>query len=252
MTNTATNHQRITRDNAETLGLGAYAGFADALETVTADQWSLPTDCEGWTVRDLAGHMVGAMRSAASMREMMRQQKEIKRRVKHEGGDLTDTMTAVQVDWTADLSHSELVAECRSLVEPAARGRAKTPALMRKLIRFEVSFGQTTESWTLGYLVDTILTRDAWLHTVDLTRAVGAEMVLTADLDGLIVGDVAREWVQRHGQPIHLELTGPAGGSYTFGSPSPGQTLSMDGVEFCRALSGRAPQSGLLETDVPF
>ncbi len=45
-------------DNLELLDLAA-ATFADPLAGVGADQWDLPTPCEGWTVRDLVTHVVG-------------------------------------------------------------------------------------------------------------------------------------------------------------------------------------------------
>jgi len=45
-------------------------------------------------------------------------------------------------------------------------------------------------------------------------------------------------------------LTGPAGGSWTFGSGGP--EIELDAVEFCRILSGRGEAEGLLKTAVPF
>ena len=46
-----------------------------------------------------------------------------------------------------------------------------------------------------------------------------------------------------------LELTGPAGGHWRHGQ---GEHITMDALEFCRTLSGRAPAEGLLRTQVPF
>lgn len=102
------------------------------------------------------------------------------------------------------------------------------------------------ETWTLGFLGDVIMTRDPWMHRIDISRAVGAPLVLTADHDGVLVDDVVREWAQRHGRPFTLHLTGPAGGTWGEGGP----VLEFDAVEFCRALSvrGTAP----LDTEVPF
>ena len=103
--------------------------------------------------------------------------------------------------------------------------------------------------WALGYLVDIILTRDPFMHRIDITRATGLPMDATPDHEGVIVADVVREWADRHGEPYTLELSGPAGGSWQLGE---GESLAMDAVEFCRALSGRAPATGLLTTQVPF
>jgi hypothetical protein len=98
--------------------------------------------------------------------------------------------------------------------------------------------------------MDVIYNRDAWMHRVDVSRAIGREMVLTPEHDGRLVADVVSEWARRHKQPFTLTLTGPAGGAYV--AMHGGETLELDAVEFCRILSGRAKGSGLLSTEVPF
>lgn len=233
------------------LATTAYRRLADELARVPADGWGRPTDCSAWTVRDLAGHVLGAMRSAASVRELMRQQREVARRAKGSGEQGVAVMTALQVELTADLSTDDLVAECAALVEPAATGRWRTPALVRKLVRIPVQMDEIDERWPLGYLVDVVLTRDAWLHRIDLCRALDRTPGLTADHDGRIVSDVAAEWARRHGSAVHLTLTGPAGGVfYTPGVEGP--HLELDAVEFCRTVSGREQGAGLLAEPVPF
>jgi hypothetical protein len=77
--------------------------------------------------------------------------------------------------------------------------------------------GDHEEPWTIGYLIDVILTRDPWMHRIDISRATGALPVLTPEHDGVLVDDVVRKWAQRHGQPFVLNLAGPAGGSWTIG-----------------------------------
>ncbi len=244
-------HHGEARDLART----AYRRLADIVEVIGPDEWARPTDCTGWSVRDLVGHLVGAMRSAASLREMASQQLEVRRRAARHGGDQTDIMTQIQIERTASLTTPALVAECRALVEPAAAGRHRTPAIARRLVRFPVELRGGTETWNLGYLVDVILTRDAWLHRIDLCRALGHEPVLTADHDGRLVADVVAEWARRHAQPFHLVLTGPAGGEFER-HPDPPEAkverLDMDAVDFCRILSGRAHGTGLLATEIPF
>ena len=74
--------------------------------------------------------------------------------------------------------------------------------------------GGKQETWRMGYLLDVILTRDPWMHRVDIARATGREMVLTPEHDGRIIADVVAEWARRHGQPFTLTLTGPAGGEF--------------------------------------
>jgi len=105
------------------------------------------------------------------------------------------------------------------------------------------------ESWSVGYLLRTILTRDPWMHRTDLSAATGLPMTLTPDHDGVIVDDVVAEWAERHGRPYQLELTGPAGGSWRRGDA---ELVTLDAVEFCRIISGRGVGVGLLATQVPF
>jgi hypothetical protein len=110
--------------------------------------------------------------------------------------------------------------------------------------------GGRDEAWTIGYLIDVILTRDPWMHRGDIARATGAMHVLTADHDGVLVADVVSEWAARHGQPFTLRLTGPAGGFWTSGEGGP--LIETDAVEFCRLLSGRGHGGDLLAIKVPF
>ena len=114
--------------------------------------------------------------------------------------------------------------------------------------------GGQTEHWTNGYLIYTILTRDPWMHRMDICRATGRAPVLTPDHDGVLVADVVEEWADRHDGPYQLHLTGTAGGSFSRGHGGP--ALTLDAVDFCRLLSGRhAPEStthDLLDVAVPF
>ena len=70
------------------------------------------------------------------------------------------------------------------------------------------------ERWHAGYLFDIILTRDTWMHRIDIARATGRIAVLSSDHDARLVADVVAEWARRHGQPFTLHLEGPAGGAF--------------------------------------
>jgi hypothetical protein len=99
-------------------------------------------------------------------------------------------------------------------------------------------------------LVDTIFTRDSWMHRLDISRATGTPMVITADHDGRLVADVVAEWGRRHGQAFSLTLTGPAGGQWQSGRE--GERLELDALDFCWTIGSRQPGTGLLATAVPF
>ena len=133
---------------------------------------------------------------------------------KRRGGVPLDALTALQVEEHADLTTDELVDRFAAVGPRAARGRRRTPALVRRMkLPDPQDVGGRTERWTNGYLIDTILTRDPWMHRMDICRATGRPPVLTPDHDGLLVADVVEEWAERHGRPYQLHLTGAAGGT---------------------------------------
>jgi uncharacterized protein (TIGR03083 family) len=215
------------------------------LRDLGADDWARPTDCSAWDVRAMVAHLVGAAECSASVPEMLRQAaKGVRLRVP---GDLVDKMNAVQVLERADRDPTDLVADL-------ARSGARTVAARRRIpgavLAVPLPFGPPLGVRPLGYLMGRIYTRDAWMHRVDISRAVGREPELTASHDGRIVDDVVHEWAAAHQEAYALRLTGPAGG--TWGSPGGGEVIVLDAVDFCRTVSGRAPGSGLLATPVPF
>jgi hypothetical protein len=146
----------------------------------------------------------------------------------------------------------QIVERLAAIAPKTVRGRTRTPALVPNHAKMAID-GPVMETWTLGYLIDTIYLRDLWMHRVDAARALDRPVDLRPDHDGRIVADVVAEWGRRHGQPFVLELTGPAGEIYAHDQRHPGaEHISMDAVEFCRTLAGRQRATGLLATVVPF
>ena len=82
------------------------------------------------------------------------------------------------------------------------------------------------------------------MHRVDITRATGAELVLTPEHDGRLVADLVSDWASTHVDPFVLELTGPAGGTFVRGDVV--VPTRIDAVEFLRVVSGRGTGDGLL------
>lgn len=222
-----------------------YRRLGELLTGLTEKDWERPTDCTGWTVHDVVAHLVGAAESNARVREFLRQASLGRRLLP--GAVLVDGINALQVEERRSTPSPALVA---ALADGGARGvraRRRLPAALRAV---RLPFGPPLGTRPLGYLMDRIYTRDAWMHRVDLARATGHPLQLTADHDGRIVADVVAEWADTHGQPFALVLTGPAGGTWSRGSA--GERRELDAVEFARIVSGRAPGQGLLATAVPF
>ncbi len=213
--------------------------------------WSAQTECPDWDVRRMYLHVLGACESGASTRELLHQMRTARGYQKRNGGPLEAALSATQVAERIDLTPAQLVSRFEAIAPVTVRKRTTMPALMRKAT-MKVD-GPVIEKWSLGYLIDTIYLRDAWMHRVDVTRATGAPLVLTPDHDGRIVADVVAEWARRHGRPFTLHLTGPAGGTFTGGGPSATDpVIEVDAVEYCRILAGRSAGDGLLTTIVPF
>jgi uncharacterized protein (TIGR03083 family) len=242
--------RRLQMDRGLAMRLAAteYERVTDLLRRLDPSDWTRPTDCSAWDVQAMAAHILGMAEMGATMRESVWQNWRAYRR----GGLFIDALTAVQVEKHQSLSPREIVDRMEAIGPRAARGRARTPRFFRGIrIPIVQQVGDTTEPWTFGYLLDLILTRDPWMHRVDISRATDRPMVLTPEHDGILVADVVAEWASRHGETCTLILTGPAGGEWSFGHGS-GPRLKLDAVEFCRILSGRAPGTGLLSVKVPF
>lgn len=253
----------LDRETAKRLMTAEYHRVVEQLRSLTPEEWRAETCNTGWDVRALAAHLLGMVAMASSVREQLRQMRGAKRR----GGELIDALTALQVEKYAGWPPPRIVDEYARLAPKAVRGRGRMPGMLRGRVMPDeqpVNPPHQYEQWTFGYLVDTILTRDPWMHRLDIAAATGRAACLTADHDGVIIDDVAHEWAQRHGQPCALTLTGAVGRRYVFGPdgtedrssdpPVPAElsTYTLDAVEFCRILSGRGSGEGLLQTHVPF
>lgn len=243
---------KLDRRLAMKLAATEYDRVADAIAALTPEDWTKPTDCPAWDVRQLACHVVGMATMMKNPLETNRQQKKAGAAVAAHGGEYLDALTGLQVSERADWSTQQVVEAARAIGPKAARGRKRAPFFIRRRpLPVPQHVNGADERWSLGYLIDTILTRDPWMHRVDLSVATGHPLVLTAEHDGAIVANVVEEWASRHGKPFDLTLTGPAGGQWTVGSG--GEDITLDAIEFCRIVSGRgtAP-AGLLTTQVPF
>jgi uncharacterized protein (TIGR03083 family) len=245
----------IERPTAMRLAQTEYQRVTDAVDTLRPEDWSRPTDCTEWDVRQVVAHIIGQTNLFRTPLELARQSRAAKAR-QRPGLVGVDALTAMQVEERQHLRPEELRAELHRAGPRGAKGRRRIPGFLRRrpLPGEEVVNG-APESWSLGYVTDVILTRDTWMHRLDLARATGQDAVLTADHDGVIVADIVAEWTRRHGQPYRLELTGPAGGSWR--SDTSGEEIVMDAIDFCRVLAGRpGPDGGqpcwLLATQVPF
>ena len=235
----------LERATAMRLAAAEYDRFLSQLRRLQPADWTKPTDCRGWDVRALVGHVLGMTEMSASLPEQLKQM----RAAGKAGGEFIDALTALQVAKHVGDSPEQLVARYAVVGPKAAKGRRRAPGLVRgRTMPMLQTVGPSREAWTFGFLIDVILTRDTWMHRVDVARATGLDVELTGEHDGVLVADVVTEWAGRHGRPCTVRLSGPAGGRWEFGTG--GSEVSEDAVAFCRGVSGRGEPA--LETVVPF
>jgi uncharacterized protein (TIGR03083 family) len=238
---------RIGEGEGDALLKVQYERFADVLDALTPDEWALPTDCPGWSVHDVAAHVLGGMAGRTTLSELLRQVRGGRRLARAERiRDPLDAMNAYHVAAFASVPGPELAARIREVAPRALGTPGLFPLTLRTLVRPRLAVAGRV---SFGWILDVVYTRDTFLHRVDVCRATGREP-LVDDTEGRIVADVVREWVGRHGEAVTVRLRGGAGGTYEAGSRGP--VLELDAVEFARLVSGRGAPVGLLATSVQY
>jgi uncharacterized protein (TIGR03086 family) len=122
------------------------AGFTARLEGVGPDQWSLPTPCEAWTVRDLVAHVIDTQRRVLGL--------------------LGDPVSPADPEGDLLVQWGEARGALLDAVHDAARADTEVQAFA----------GPTP----FGALVGDLVCSDTVVHTWDLARATGQSEVLDA------------------------------------------------------------------------
>ena len=137
------------------------------LEKLDPGEWQRQTACPLWDVRAMAAHVLGMAEAQASFAQFVHDWREAGKRT---GGAMIDAMTAAQVRERAGLSPAQIVARLAEVAPRAVRARRRTPAVMRWAVRIPNDAPFAGERWKYGFLVDTIFTRDTWMHRLDISR----------------------------------------------------------------------------------
>ena len=241
--------QALGKEKGLRIAARDYERFVAILGTLSDDDWEARIeDCPAWNVRELTAHLIANAEAIANPIESVRQLVKSSRRAKRTGEAFIDAMGEVGVAPRRHLSPTELTARLERAGARSVKARRRMPAPIRAI---KMTIPPPIDGRiSVAYMMDTIYTRDVWMHRVDLCRATGRDIELTPDHDGVFVADVVHEWARRHGEPCTLVLTGPAGG--TFELNGGGERYELDAVDFCRTVSGRSQGQGLLATSVPF
>lgn len=240
-----------TRQEAAALMEVGLARFVELLESFAPEDWTRPTACTLWNVKEVVAHKAGSLAGFANWGEFRRQYNPASQRpYRARGLSTLDALNQIQVDDRADRTPAELIAELRVVGPRAIRTCLHLPALARALpLPAPPPKGGLM---SVAYLTDTILPRDLWMHRLDLALATGRPFVQTPEHDGRVLALVVRDLVGPLARALGpasvvYEVTGPAGATWRLGrSVAPTAAISMDALAFAQLSSQRIRAADVL------
>ncbi|MGD9999259.1 MAG: maleylpyruvate isomerase family mycothiol-dependent enzyme [Ilumatobacteraceae bacterium] len=193
------------------------------LEGLSAEQWMSPSDAAGWTVADVVLHL-------AQTEEAIPLSASLEQQAGWRGGD--DTVDDMVEKWVRDEREDPLAV--------FARWKA---AHRRAVSTLRTADPERRLRWAAAPLKPATLatTRIAehWAHALDIVVPLGLEHPDTERLRHVA-------WLGHHTlpyafglvgiepQPVFVELTSPAGATWTFGDPGARTRVRGTASEFCR------------------
>ena len=112
----------IERPTAMRLARTEYQRATDTVDALQLEDWTRPTDCTDWDVRQLVAHIAGQANLFSTPFEIARQMRAAKAR-ELPGKAPVDALTALQVAERQHLGPEELRAELHRVAPRGARGR---------------------------------------------------------------------------------------------------------------------------------
>ena len=225
------------------LGLQIDAGLVATLRSLTDEEWSTPTECHPWTVKDVVAHLIGWDEATVSPIELGRQAVAGWKTRKEHGNSWLDATNQYQVDSHSSASPAEVLARFEGLIPRYHKIRSRF-GLTTGIFPMKEPFSGT---WVpMRFMFDTIFVRDHFMHHLDICRALGRE-VPVGDAEKRVAHDAFREWSDKAKASVTLDLSGPAGGTFVRGS---GETrIRGDALNLCRVLAGRRCDEFEIEGD---
>lgn len=205
----------------------------ETLRSLTETEWSTRTECEPWTVKDAVAHLIGWEEATLSPISLFRQGRNGWSSRSAHGGNWLDTTNQYQVDSRASQSPAEVLARFAELTPRYHKVRSRY-GLFTPMFPFKEPFSGT---WVpMRFLFDTIFVRDHFMHHIDICTALGRDLPV-GDAERRVTHDAIREWTEKAGASVTLELSGPAGGTFVRGS---GETrITGHAIDLCRVIAGR-------------
>jgi uncharacterized protein (TIGR03083 family) len=199
--------------------LAEYEAFADLVASLDEREWATPTRCDGFDVRDVAGHVIGLAEDVANGVPGSRNAEE--------------EAASVRSDPPA-----QAAARLRAALEPIR-------ALLSAVDDAAWNGPSGVPDLTLGEGV-LLIWYDAYVHADDIRAAIGRESARGDGLNASIVYLVGQLSSREYG-PVTLELDGMPQRSIGTG----GSTVTGDPLAFVLAATGRtAPEPLGLDASV--
>jgi uncharacterized protein (TIGR03083 family) len=237
------------------LGL-VWGSISELCDDLTEQEWSLATDCPGWTVQDQLSHIVGP--EAAFLGRPQPTGGTIKRPyIRNPIGSANEAL----VDYRRAWSGSQVLAEFRDVT-------SERLAALQAMDEEDLD----EESWTPagpGKYRDLLAIRvlDAWVHEQDIRAALRRPGHLEGPVPRHVLGRcflampyvVGKKAAAPEGSTVVFLISGPTAGSLAIEvtdgraraveqEPAmPSVTLEADFVTFTRVANGRAEALGALE-----
>jgi len=227
----------LSRTRAADVAAAELRAFHAVVASLDDSDWGRPTDCVGWTVKDVVAHVCGQYEEFARPGTMLRRLRTARRR--YPDKITVDGHNQVQLDDLGRLAPAALVAHLAKHGPVAIRRFRLMPGPLRRIPIARFFPDSPLAEPNLGYFVDVIAPRDTWMHRLELARATSRVFDVDAhdyEIVGQVVRDLDRDWSR---PPLRLELTGPAGGVWEIGHGAPVESVSADTMAMMLHLSGR-------------
>jgi uncharacterized protein (TIGR03083 family) len=221
------------------------ADFFGLLQSLTAQEWLLPSHEEHGRVRDLVAHLVGVERLSARWLDPDDDMPVILDHV---------AATRPVIEELADVDAPELADRWHEAVQAVAAAAAQGDP--NRPVPFH-----DTQSDVTGFLV--IRTFELWAHSMDISLATGRPMLelddermltLSSRLMGVVPAALAYRGTAAPSGTVRFVLTGAAGGCYDVPlrmdeTPSePDVTIVTDALALCRVAARRLAPAELPAT----
>lgn len=212
--------------------------FAALLRDLDETEWDLQTDCELWSVRDIVAHLIGWAECVSSPKEAAHQVGSMVRR-RSEFDNIVHAQNQVQVEDRRPLSPAQLVETYEETSARMLRVRNVVGVVGKAIPMYNSLVGGLA---SVGFVADTIFTRDTFMHRIDISRAAGRELTMGLFQETL-VADIVRDWAGRIDVPVRVELEGSGGG--LFAHEGARVTVRASAPDFCRFMAGRLAEDEL-------